>query len=111
MHAWPAESTKRSRSGHSGWSGACFMTSVYSTYASGASAIAVPGCPEFAFCTASIARHRIVSIERVWTRSSTAVKRAPHLRHGLRLAGTLVDGEGRDVPLSDDSETPLRRTG
>jgi hypothetical protein len=36
-----------------------------SVYASGASAIAVPGWPEFACWTASIARARIVSIDRL----------------------------------------------
>jgi hypothetical protein len=33
----------------------------------GRSAIGVPGCPEFAFCTASIARVRIVSTESAST--------------------------------------------
>ena len=37
---------------------------VISFGAKGASAMAVPGCPAFAFCTASIARTRMVSIDR-----------------------------------------------
>src|SRR4249920_1786242 len=35
------------------------MTRVQSTWARGASAIGVPGCPELAFCTASMARARM----------------------------------------------------
>ena len=44
------------------------MTRAYRTYATGASAIGVPGCPEFAFCTPSIDSVRIVS-----THSSSSV--------------------------------------
>ena len=46
-------------------------TRVNSTCASGASAIGVPGWPEFAFCTASIARPRITLMPRC-SRSVTA---------------------------------------
>src|SRR5438477_1443234 len=63
MHAWPALSTKRSRSGHCGSCGLTRRKRVNSVYASGASAIAVPGWPALAFCTASIASARMVSIE------------------------------------------------
>ena len=42
IEAWPLDSTKRSRSGHSGSAGSNFMTRLKSTWASGASAIAVP---------------------------------------------------------------------
>ena len=52
---------KRSRSIQSGFDGLWCITRVYSMYASGASAIGVPGWPEFAFCTASIESVRIVS--------------------------------------------------
>src|ERR1700759_5050187 len=55
---------KRSRSGHSGADASYFMMRVHSTCASGASAIGVPGCPEFAFWTASIARPRTTLIPR-----------------------------------------------
>ena len=37
------------------------MIREYKTYATGASAIGVPGWPELAFCTPSIASVRIVS--------------------------------------------------
>src|SRR5690349_16742795 len=63
MHAWPALSTKRSRSGQWGLAGLWRSTSRYSRYASGASAIAVPGWPAFACWTASMDRVRIVSME------------------------------------------------
>jgi hypothetical protein len=61
--ACPAERTKRSRSGQSGFDGLWRRNFVKIVYASGASAIAVPGWPAFAFCTASIERARIVSID------------------------------------------------
>src|SRR5262245_24881388 len=44
------------------------MTRVHSTCASGASAIGVPGWPEFAFCTASIAKPRM-TLTPSWSRS------------------------------------------
>ena len=40
------------------------MIRVHSTWASGASAIGVPGWPLLAFCTASMARPRITSMPR-----------------------------------------------
>src|SRR5439155_14379466 len=59
MHAWPAESTNRSRSGHAGSVGSYRITRVHRTWASGASAMAVPGWPELARCGASMARPRM----------------------------------------------------
>jgi hypothetical protein len=41
-----------------------FMMRVNNTCASGANAIGVPGCPEFARCTASIDRPRMTLIAR-----------------------------------------------
>src|SRR4028118_421391 len=58
---------KRPRSGHRGFSGWWRRNLVKMVYATGASAIGVPGWPEFAFCTASIARARIVSTESAST--------------------------------------------
>ncbi len=69
IDACPFDSTKRSRLNHSGFPGLYRRNRVHSTYASGASAIGVPGCPEFAFCTASIASVRIVSIHN-WSNSA-----------------------------------------
>src|SRR5262245_2119329 len=89
MQAWPAESTKRSRSGQDGSVGSWRITSRYSRYATGASAIAVPGCPEFAFWTASMARVRIVSIARSWIGFNGLPFRT---RGAPRLAGS---GDGR----------------
>ena len=48
MQACPLERTKRSWSGHSGSRGSWFMIRVQSTWASGASAMAVPEWPESA---------------------------------------------------------------
>jgi hypothetical protein len=47
---------------HTGSSGSNRRNRCHSVYATGASAIGVPGCPEFAACTASIDRVRIVLI-------------------------------------------------
>src|ERR687894_3149830 len=67
IEAWPDESMKRSWSGQRGFSGFWRRNLVKLVYATGASAIGVPGWPEFAFCTASIARARIVSTESAST--------------------------------------------
>src|SRR6187397_2748130 len=73
MLAWPALNTKRSRSGQSGWVGAWRRNRVQRTYAIGAA----PGCPEFAFWTASIESVRMVSMAS-WSRSvATVIGRAP----------------------------------
>src|SRR5436305_13239584 len=63
MQACPALRTNRSRFGQCGFDGECRIVSVYSRYASGASAIAVPGWPAFACWTPSIDSVRIVSID------------------------------------------------
>src|SRR5262245_44830971 len=60
MEPCPADRTKRSRSGQCGFVGACFRWFVHRTYAIGAAPIGRPGWPEFAFCTASAARNRMV---------------------------------------------------
>jgi hypothetical protein len=46
------------------------MIRVYSVYASGASAIAVPGCPEFALWGASMENPRMALIVRAWRSES-----------------------------------------
>ena len=70
--------------------------------------MAVPGCPEFAFCTASMASVRIVSTERVWTRSSTAVKpvlldsdlqKCPYTAHPSRLGETEYRDKEQACPI------------
>src|SRR5262249_14172001 len=48
------------------------MTRFQSVYTSGASAIGVPGCPDFACCTASIDKVRIVLIES-WSSSAFVI--------------------------------------
>src|SRR5206468_10597793 len=62
IEAWPFESTNRSRLGQIGSCGSKRRTRFQSVYTSGASAIGVPGCPDFACWTASIERVRIVLI-------------------------------------------------
>jgi hypothetical protein len=61
VEACPAESTKRSRLAHTGRSGSKRRWFCHSAYVTGASAIGVPGWPEFAACTASLHRVRIVA--------------------------------------------------
>src|SRR5467141_2985525 len=72
MEAWPFDSTKRSRFGQIGSTGSKRMTRFHSVYTSGASAIGVPGCPDFACCTASIDRVRIVLIDS-WSSCSLVI--------------------------------------
>ena len=64
MEAWPQERTKRSRPVQSGFAGLYRRYFVHSRYDSGASPIGVPGCPDFAFWTASTDRNRMVLIAR-----------------------------------------------
>src|SRR5215471_3824241 len=63
IEAWPFESTNRSRLGQIGSCGSKRMTRFQSVYTSGASAIGVPGCPDFACWTASIDRVRMQLID------------------------------------------------
>ena len=55
IDACPTESTKRSLSAHPGSAGLCLRCCVQSRYPIGASAMGVPGWPELAFSTASMA--------------------------------------------------------
>ena len=64
MLACPADSTKRSRSGHLGLVGLCRRWRVHKTSAIGAAPKGIPGCPEFAFWTASIDSVRMVLMRR-----------------------------------------------
>src|SRR5262249_17794845 len=90
MEACPFDSTKRSRFGQIGSTGSKRMTRFQSVYTSGASAIGVPGCPEFACCTASIDRVRMVLIDS-WSScslvmvSSSSVQRR-HLREAPQVS-------------------------
>src|SRR5580692_3354248 len=65
IEACPAESTKRSRFSHFGSAGSYFRKYCHSENITGARPMGAPGCPEFAFCTASIARVRIVLMHSV----------------------------------------------
>src|SRR5205823_1958724 len=60
MDACPMESTKRSRFCQIGSSGSKFRKFCHTAYTTGANAIAVPGWPELACCTASMLKVRIV---------------------------------------------------
>src|SRR5215813_4201304 len=62
MEPCPADRMKRSRSGQEGLAGLKRWNLVHRTYAMAAAPIGSPGCPEFAFCTASADRKRIVSM-------------------------------------------------
>src|SRR5690606_9248069 len=56
---WPAESTKRSRSGQLGFAGSNFRNFEKRTVATSAIPIGMPGWPELAACTASMESARI----------------------------------------------------
>src|SRR6266705_808283 len=73
IEAWPFESTNRSRLGQIGSFGSKRMTRFQSVYTSGASAIGVPGCPDFACWTASMERVRMVLIANCIIFSSVIV--------------------------------------
>src|SRR5271170_4763409 len=60
MEACPAESTKRSRLCQTGSCGSKRRNCCHSVYATGAIAMGVPGCPEFAACTPSMDKVRMV---------------------------------------------------
>src|SRR5436190_23458710 len=60
MEAWPIDRTKRSRLGQAGSCGSKLRNCCHRQYATGAMAIGVPGWPELAACTPSIASVRIV---------------------------------------------------
>src|SRR4028119_179711 len=59
MDPCPAERTKRSRSGQAGSAASNFRKRVQSTVAASAMPIGMPGWPDFAASTASIASARI----------------------------------------------------
>src|SRR5215469_17853640 len=63
MEAWPIDSTKRSRFGQTGSCGSKLRNSCHRQYATGAIAIGVPGWPELAACTPSMASVRIVLMQ------------------------------------------------
>src|SRR3712207_9571262 len=69
MEPCPAESTKRSRSGQRGSAASNFRKRVHSAVAASAIPMGMPGCPDFAASTASIASARSASAIR---RSSVA---------------------------------------
>src|SRR4051812_35603536 len=62
MEPCPFDKTNRSRFGHAGFFGLYLRNLVHSVYAMGAIPIGMPGCPEFAFSTASTAKKRMVLI-------------------------------------------------
>src|SRR5262245_5014512 len=63
MEACPFDRTNRSRFGQIGSCGSKFITRFQIVYTSGASAIGVPGCPDFACWTASIDSVRMVLMD------------------------------------------------
>src|SRR5687767_1468200 len=60
------------------------MTRFHSTYATGARPIGAPGCPELAFCTASIASVRIVLIA-VTSSAVNSAMMLPRVKWGSRM--------------------------
>src|SRR5829696_4699629 len=77
MEPWPAESTKRSRSGQRGAAGSNLRKRVNRTVAISAAPIGRPGWPDFACSTASMASARIALAMRSWSaRGDAAVRLA-----------------------------------
>jgi hypothetical protein len=66
MEPWPADSTKRSRSGQSGRAASKRRKRENSTVATSAMPMGMPGCPDLAFCTASMAKARIALVMPGW---------------------------------------------
>src|SRR5438093_12741987 len=60
MEAWPHDKIKRSRLSQRGWVGLKCKKRSQRVCMTGAIAMAVPGCPELAFWTPSIANVRMV---------------------------------------------------
>lgn len=95
MQPWPADSTKRSRLNHLGFLGLYRIKRSQRTNAIGAAPIGSPGWPEFAFCTASMARKRmefIHSVSRDWV--ATAIISSTQLRFLLGLSELEFDFSG-----------------
>ncbi len=72
-HAWPLDSTKRSRLIQRACAGSCLRNCVYSVNATGAMPIGAPGWPLLAFCTMSAASTRRPLMTRAVLGSSSAV--------------------------------------
>src|ERR1700679_1790016 len=64
MEPWPADKTKRSRSGQAGSAGSNFRNREKSTVAASAMPIGMPGWPLFAAWTAAMERARIALARR-----------------------------------------------
>src|SRR5215831_3327643 len=94
------ERTKRSRFGQIGSSGSKRSCRCQSAYATGAIAIGVPGCPEFACCTASIASVRIV-----FTQSVSSEVSVMFLPSRARPVGDERRGERRPARLMGCAES------
>src|ERR1700756_2112688 len=101
MHACPAESTKRSRCCQLVSAGLTRKKRLNSVYASGASAIAVPGWPAFARCTESIASPRTVSIDSLRSSLSSITGDPSGDRVALAFAAMAEEfcDVGRDITL------------
>ncbi len=87
-------------------------------YATGARPIGAPGCPEFAFCTASIARVRIVLMQSVsrgvnWAMSASRMVVVGvsdddmnlGIRRNLRLVGATAITSKRLRNVTSDAST------
>src|SRR5439155_22206940 len=84
IDAWPHDSTNRSRFAQIGSVGSKSRNFCHSVYATGASAIGVPGWPEFAAWTASMASVRIV-LMHFKSRDGETLMGPPRLRVRERL--------------------------
>ena len=109
IEACPGLRTKRSRSGQSGVAGSKSMIRVYSTCASGASAIAVPWWPDRAAWGASMDRPAIVAtaccsmLEAVMALTLYPTNQRPVEAQSLCLGRKQRVRHGHDVAIGTDT--------
>ena len=115
MHPCPADSTNRSRLNQYGFLGLYLITSSYRIWPMGAHPIGNPGCPEFAFSTASIARNRIVFTDfstmdvPVFSRVSTEAARTVARGEARFKTGCIRRAVRREDDSRDSPARLLRR--
>src|SRR4051812_33047495 len=98
MLAWPAESTKRSRSAQSGRVGEGRRYRVQRTYAMAAAPMGAPGWPLLACWTPSMDRVRMVSTASWWSAGVIVV-----VDEGIEAPGLGVGPSGCEPVATYDS--------
>src|SRR5919107_651977 len=99
MEPWPAESTKRSRSGHVGSLASYLRYFVNRTVAMSAAPSGRPGCPDFACSTASMASARTAFARSEWETRSGEAGSDTDIDPETRSFGRAAPRDGRFVKL------------